>query len=98
MAGTAGRAHVRPTPVVLYSFLSCGVFLSKGRLPWVEEVPLGSFVQENPIAESGPVMKGGMVSLPGIDLVLSTLQSQLRLPRTTEEICTFQTLCGLDDR
>jgi hypothetical protein len=50
MIGTAGRARVRPTPVGLYSLLRCGVFLSKGRIPFVEEVPLGSFVPENPIA------------------------------------------------
>ena len=59
MIGTAGKARVRPTRVILYSFLGCGVFLSKGRHPFVEEVPL--VVPENPIAESGPAMEGANI-------------------------------------
>lgn len=97
MVGTAGRARVRPTPVVLHSLLRCGVFLSKRRIPLVEEVPLGSFVPENPIAESGPVMEGGMVFLHGTDLVLSTLRSRLRARRTPEKICIFKS-CAVSGR
>jgi hypothetical protein len=92
MVGTAGRARVRPTPVRLHSLLRCGVFLSKGRLPFVEEVPLGAFVPENPIAESGPVMKGGMVwDRSGVvDLAVSTAST----PYHREDL-RFQKLCGL---
>ncbi|KAI0277087.1 hypothetical protein BGY98DRAFT_934674 [Russula aff. rugulosa BPL654] len=77
MVGTAGRARVRPTP---------------GRLPFVKEVPLGAFVPENPIAESGPVMKGGMVwDRSGVvDLAVSTAST----PYHREDL-RFQKLCGL---
>jgi hypothetical protein len=90
MVGTVGRARVR-----LHSLLRCGVFLSKGRLPFVEFVPLGSFVPENPIAESGPVMRvaWGIATWVGsgvVGLAVSTAST----PYHREDL-HFQKLCGL---
>ena len=68
------------------------MFLSKGRLPFVEEVPLDSFVPENPIAESGLVMEGGMAwdESGVVDLAVSTAST----PHNREDL-RFQKMCGL---
>ena len=95
MVGIAGRARVRPTPVGMHSFLRCGVFLSKGRLPFVEEVPLGSFVPENPIAVWA--RNGGWHRIPTwdgsgvVDLAFSTAST----PYQREDL-HLQKSCGLE--
>jgi len=63
---------------VVYKFL-CSVVASFPK----EDVHLGSFVPENPIAEPGPVMDNGMVSLHlhRTNLALSILRCNLDCKR-----------------
>lgn len=91
MIGTAGKARVRPTRVILYSLLRCGVFLSKGIHSFVEEVPL--VVPENPISESGPAMEGANIHTWDRSGVVDLAVSTASTPYHREDL-HFQKLWG----